>query len=301
MNNDSNSRLPQAAPASPTSPRLQLPPVLFRPDGNTAFLANLYRGHSAFLVCSGPSLASHDLAKLHQRGVLTCSVNNAAAIVRSHLWVSVDRPGNFCDTIWHDPGIHKFIPLSYMDTTIRVRDADGKLVDCVDKVREMPAVFGLRLSSGFRADRFLREPTFTWGNQGSETDDRGNTGVRSVLFVALKLLFVLGIRRVYLLGCDFRMSYGDQNYAFTQHRTRSSVRGNNHSYRVLSVRLADLKPCFEEAGYEIYNCTPGSGLTVFPHVDYEQAVTTVTQAISQDIRTEGMYDPRRKGEPAMDG
>ena len=72
----------------------------------------------------------------------------------------------------------------------------------------MPAVYGLNLNSGFHADRFLAEPMFTWGNQEGQTDEQGNAGVRSVMFVAIKLLYVLGIRHVFLLGCDFRMTYG---------------------------------------------------------------------------------------------
>ena len=52
----------------------QLPPVLFAADGNPAFLGNVYRGGSAFLICGGPSLRSHDLSQLNQRGVLACTV-----------------------------------------------------------------------------------------------------------------------------------------------------------------------------------------------------------------------------------
>jgi hypothetical protein len=103
-------------------------------------------------------------------------------------------------------------------------------------------------------------------------------------------LYFLGVRRVYLLGCDFRMEVGKQNYAFPQARTGASVRGNNSTYAVLNARLEQLRPHFEREGFEIYNCTPESGLQVFPHLDFETALTLMTADVPQSQNTEGMYD-----------
>jgi len=277
--------------------RLLMPPVLYRADGNVASLVNLYQGQSAFLICGGPSIRAQDLSVLARRGVLTCSVNNAAAVFRTNLWVSVDPPRDFCDAIWRDPTVTKFVPLARMNETTRVRNTEGELVDSLEKVSDMPGVFGLRLQSGFRADCFLSEPLFTWGNDSGQTDDDGNSTIRSVMFVALKLLFVLGVTRIYLLGCDFRMRYGDRNYAFEQHRTRKAVQWNNRSYRVLSARLATLKPFLEAAGCTIWNCTSKSGLKVFEHVDLEHAVDDVLKNFPRVIQTEGMYDPPARDKP----
>jgi hypothetical protein len=62
----------------PVGRYLQPPPMLFTRDGHNVFLGDMYRGHTAFLMCSGPSLLSHDLSLLNQRGILTLAVNNAA-------------------------------------------------------------------------------------------------------------------------------------------------------------------------------------------------------------------------------
>ena len=80
-------------------------PLLFTRDGHNVFLGDMFRGGSCFLVCSGPSLKAQDLTLLQQRGIVTCTVNNAATVVRSSLWVSVDDPGNFSDAVWRDPAI----------------------------------------------------------------------------------------------------------------------------------------------------------------------------------------------------
>jgi len=264
--------------------------MLVLPNGNPISLADLYRGRSAFLVCGGPSLASHDLTQLQRRGILTMAVNNAATVVRPQLWTCVDDPGNFCDAIWRDPAIVKFAPAAHFEKPLLARDSQGQLVHSADRVRDMPAVFGYNRNEDFVAERFLREETFNWGNHGKRGDADGQRGSRSVMYAALKLLFYLGVRRVYLLGCDFRMEYGTKNYAFDQNRTPSSIKGNNRSYDVLNVRLGRLRPYFEKEGFQVLNCTPSSGLTVFPSVAFQDAVQTALEGFPQQLITAGMYD-----------
>ena len=272
---------------------LQPPPMLFSRDGHNLFLGDMYRGRSAFLICSGPSLINTDLEKLNARGILTCAVNNAATVVRPHLWCSVDNPTHFHDVIWRDPAILKFVPLCHMEKHFAIRDESRQLQQSFQKVGDMPAVFGYRRNEDFQPERWLYEDTFNWGNHSKKVDSQGNKGSRSVMYIAIRLLFYLGIRRIFLLGCDFRMEFGKQNYAFAQDRSQASVSGNNSSYRILNTRLEQLKPFFEEEGLEIFNCTTPSGLKVFPHLPYDEAIELATADSPEEINTEGMYD--RKG------
>ena len=269
---------------------VQTLPMLFTRDGHNVFLGDMYRGHTAFLICAGPSLGSHDLTKLSQRGLVTCAVNNAASVVRPHLWVSVDDPGNFCDAIWYDPGIMKFVPLCHMEKKFMTRDENERLVPSEQSVGDMPAVFGYRRNEAFKADQWLYEDTFNWGNHGERIDDLGNRGSRSVMLIALRMLFYLDFRRVYLLGCDFRMQRGQANYAFEQDRSSASVRGNNNTFRILNERLQHLLPYFEKEGYQVFNCTPETELIVFPHVAFDEAVAEATALMPKRVNTAGMYD-----------
>jgi len=221
---------------------------------------------------------------------LTCAVNNAATVFRPNLWVSVDDPSHFCDAIWYDPGIIKFVPLCHMEKQFSVRENEGHLISSEHVVGDMPGVFGYRRNEQFVAERWLHEDTFNWGNHSKSTDAYGNKGSRSVFYIALRLMFYLGIRRLYLLGCDFRMEFGGQNYAFEQDRSKGSVRGNNSSYQIMNSRLEHLLPHFEKEGFEVFNCTPKSGLSVFPHVTYEEAVKAAHAIIPANIDTAGMYD-----------
>lgn len=264
--------------------------MLFSPQGQAECFEGMYNGSAGFLICSGPSLTSHNLAWLHRPGIVTLAVNNAATIVRPNLWTCVDDPGNFCDVIWRDPGILKFVPMAHMKKRFMVRDNTEQLVPSQECVGDMPTVFGFHRNETFDVDRWLHEDTINWGNHSKTVDSDGNKGSRSVMYVALRLLFHLGVRTVYLLGCDFRMQVGKRNYAFPQDRTPASVRGNNSSYQILNSRLQRLKPHFEQADFRIYNCTPNSGLSVFPFLEYEEAVERATAQIPKKVVTEGMYD-----------
>ena len=277
---------------------LQPAPMLFRRDGHTMFLGDIFRGRAAFLICGGPSLLSHDLTKLSERGILTCAVNNAATVVRPNLWVSVDDPSHFSDVIWRDPGIWKFVPLCHMEKSIWQRNGSGDLEPGSERVGEMPAVFGYRRNEHFVAEQWLYEDSFNWGNHGNLVDAHDVKGSRSVMLVALRMLFFLGVRTVYLVGCDFRMASGQANYAFEQDRSTGSIVGNNQTYQALNVRLKALQPYFEREGFEVVNCTPASGLTVFPFLKYDQAIAKVTADLPARIITRDMYDRGANAKPA---
>ena len=72
---------------------------LYTADFDSVSLDGFYRGRSAFLILSGPSLTQIDLAALNKRGIVTMAVNNAWAVYRPTLWTCVE-PG--CPT-WLRP------------------------------------------------------------------------------------------------------------------------------------------------------------------------------------------------------
>lgn len=269
---------------------IQTPPVLFTRDGHNAWLGDMYRGGSAFLVCGGPSLKQMPLELLGRRGVLTYTINNAVSVVRSNIWSCVDDPGHFVDVMWRDPAIMKLIPLDHMDKHFHVRNANGELAPSNEKVGDMPNVFGFRRNENFVPEQYLWESTVNWGNHSQWKDQDGFTGARSIMLAAVRLLYYLGVRTVYLLGCDFKMEVGQQNYAFEQDRTAGSVKGNNYTYMVLNKRFDRLKPIFDAEGYRVFNCTPNSGLQSFPYKDFREAVEEATASIPKQIVTAGMYE-----------
>lgn len=241
---------------------VQPPPMLFTADHHPAFLADMYRGRSAFLICGGPSFGQLDHTKLRQPGLLTMGLNNTPKTFRPHLWTSVDSPDHFLRSIWLDPTILKFVPICHRWKPIFDNDAwkwTGQ------KVSDCPATFFFRRNLAFKPEQYLWEDTINWGNTGK------TGGARSIMLIAIRLLFILGVRRVFLLGADFHMS-PEAKYHFNQDRTPASISGNNHTYEVLNQRFRGLRPLFEAEGFHLYNCNPQSHLTAFDHVPFEKAV-----------------------------
>ncbi|MEM3000653.1 MAG: hypothetical protein QXP41_00475 [Candidatus Nitrosocaldus sp.] len=262
---------------------IQTPPLIFTRDGHSVWLGDMFRGRSAFLILGGPSFANIDKTKLSMPGVLTMGVNNSVKSFRPNLWVSVDHPGNFIKSCWLDPKIMKFVP--YAHTNKKIFDNE-KWQESNISVGDCPNVWFYRRNEHFVAEQFLWEDTFNWGNH------KNYGGGRSVMLVAIRLLFYLGVRRVYLLGCDFKMSE-NYKYHFAQDRTKSSINGNNSAYKMLINRFKQLQPIFLQNDYYIFNCNPDSELKVFPYISFDEAIRLATSEMPRDIaneRTEGLYE-----------
>jgi hypothetical protein len=151
-------------------------------------------------------------------------VNNTPRTFRPNLWTCVDPPEHFIRSIWLDPTIRKFVPAVYRNNRIFNSDT-WQWMD--RRVGECPCVEFFELAERFEAGAFLSSEKLMWG----EPKEHG--GGRSVMLPALRVLHDLGIRRVFLLGCDFRMSRRSA-YHFDQARHRSAVHGNLHSYARLN-------------------------------------------------------------------
>jgi hypothetical protein len=285
----------------PIGQYLQPPPMLFNRDGLNIFLGDTYRGCSAFLILGGPSFG--DVIKgetefkgkkmsnqelLSYPGFVTMATNNAPRTFRPNLWTMVDDPGNFMKSIWLDPKITKFVPFDHTEKNI----FDNERWEEMDyKVGECPNTYFLRRNEHFNPEQFLSEGSFNWGEHSDSLDALGNKGGRSVMLVAIKLLYYLGVRNIYLLGCDFKMD-SHNKYHFAQDRSRGSQSGNNSTYEILQKRYAALLPYFNNAGLNIFNCNKESNLTVFPYLSFEDCIKQATASMPDiaNERTEGLYD-----------
>lgn len=262
---------------------LQSPPLIFTRDKHTMPMGDMFRGASAFLICGGPSFAQVDKTKLSQPGVLTMGINNSMKTFRSNLWISVDDPTHFIKSVWIDPTIMKFVPLDHAEKYIFDNE---KWVMMGMKVGDCPNVWYYKRNEKFNAKQFLWEDTFNWGNH----KDYG--GGRSVMLVAIRMMFFLGIRNIFLLGADFKMDES-KGYHFDQSRSKESVANNNDTFSKMINRFTELKPIFEKNGLFLYNCNPESELKVFPFISVDDAIANCLYIMPKDLaneRTEGLYD-----------
>jgi len=190
-----------------------------------------------------------------------------------------------------DPAMMKFACKRDRDKPIFNSDewqAAGKVV------RQCPNVFYYeRNADRFNQKEYLHQPTFWWGQSGDTTDEYGQRGGRSVMLLAVRLLYYLGCRSVYLLGCDFKMD-ADHKYHFDQDRTKSAIRGNNVTYKKMNKWFSELRPYFERNGFHVYNCNPDSGLKAFDYVPFETAIDRVLaewgNIDTSTERTAGLYE-----------
>lgn len=148
-------------------------------------------------------------------------------------------------------------------------------------------MIGYRRNEKFQAPRWLSEDSINWGNHGKFG------GGRSVMLAAMRILFLLGFRRVYLLGVDFEMT-AEKRYHFAENRSEGAVHGNMSTYAKLQQWFTELQPHFLKAGFVVKNCNPKSRLTAFPFMPYGEAIDEATAHLGdyRNERTVGMYQKR---------
>jgi hypothetical protein len=247
----------------------------------------------AFLVLGGPSLNTLDLESAANCGITSLGVNNSWSVYTPDFWTCVDPPRKFLYSGWSDPTITKLIPTQLANKALRTKE-NGFFEDLSVTPKSCPNTFFYERNTDFDHQTFLNESTINWGNQTSRIDSLGFKSCRSVMLAGIKLLYVLGFRRIYLLGCDFKMNYFDKNYAFPQERSKRAVKGNNKSYRILNERFKAMKPYFEYNGFEVFNCNPDSGLEAFDYISLEDAIDMEEIRMVQGETAEGWYEGESK-------
>lgn len=253
-------------------------------------LFGAFRGATCFLICGGPSLRAMDLAPLQARGIITAAVNNVAAtLIRPSLWFSFDEPGHFSETIWCDPAIMKFCREDRLALRVAAFDpASQRFVAGQHLVRDCPNVWGYKVTNGWTPREFLTSRMPTGGVEDHKQDPEGRAYYKTVMFPALRILYDLGFRRIYLLGADFHMTEASP-YAFDETATASKIEQNNGMFGWINRRLEEAKPYMDLAKFKIWNATPGSALTAFEHVDYNDVVKREVARVEQTPVTRGHY------------
>jgi len=112
-------------------------PFFYTRAGAVLPLEGMYRGGHAFLMANGPSVAELDLAPLHRRWVMT--LNNGARTFRGNANCTVDDPSRFSLSMWLDPTILKFTPMSHFEKPLWDHGSGGMIrsLDCSAFMKRM--------------------------------------------------------------------------------------------------------------------------------------------------------------------
>ena len=235
-----------------------------------ANIVGQYSGATAFLIMSGPSVKTIDRNLL--KFCFTMTVNNGPRALmpklRPNFECFVDGADKFLYTIHSDPTITKFAPKSARHKPLWNSDLNMPAGITVD---QCPNVIYYERNTHFKPDEFLTEPSINWGNSKDHKDENKVSGCRSCMLASIKILYLAGFRKIYLIGADFNMD--DKNhYSFEQDRKASAIRNNQKTYQQLDWRFNRMKKHFADNGLQVFNCNPDSKLTAFEHVPYENAI-----------------------------
>lgn len=274
----------------------------------TTALRNLLSGRPSFLVCGGPSARSLPLQQLNQRGVWSIAVNNMAGHhqFQPSAFTCADPPLKFHHGIWLDPTVMKFVPSAKFSgrrsklkqkvgEVFEELTVDGKKVsvtDCPNTWR-----FG-RQSHITPDDQFFLSDHAAWGNNDAGTKQTGGKKTVMTMLLALRLLYYLGSRTIYLVGVDFKMdpTAGQfSNYAFGQSRDPGACDSNNAQFAVANEWLCEMQRngTFSRFGLEVYNCNQQSGLRAFEHVPFDLAIAdTLKNFPKEPFDLEGWYEKK---------
>ena len=161
----------------------------------------------------------------------------------------------------------------------RIRQKVGdKFLNLDLSVSDCPNIWGFERRSWMRPDEsFFLEPSAAWGNHQSGVAMTGQPKTVCTMLLAIRILYYLGCRRIYLVGVDFNMKPDvglSDNYAFGEFRKPDAVSSNNDQFRIVNQWLVTMQQggVFEKFGLEIFNCNPLSGLRAFAHVPFEMAI-----------------------------
>lgn len=217
-------------------------PPFSRPDGTPVpELEGKYRNREAVLICGGASFLSVDHEMIRKSGRLTMTLNDGVRTFRSDLWLSVDPITRFDSTIWEDEHIMKFLPA-------------GRAFD--EHARQ-----GINVIVYRHSHAWCSESIFAGGATTQSFNTRGD-GARTSMINAIRVLFLLGVRTIYLFGVDFFQSRS-HGYHHPVPGFQRRIGGNNRLYARLARRLSGMRPMMEKAGLKVYNCNPDSRLEVF--------------------------------------
>lgn len=270
--------------------------VLDRHRNATHALRDMLAGGDAFIVCGGPSAKNLPLEQLNQRGCWSMAVNNKAAWAqfKPNAFICADPPLKFHNGIWMDPSIMKFVPIPKLSRklgSLRIKVGDGffPLTDDeggVITTMDVPNVWAYSRRSWLRPDdSFFLEPEAAWGNHNYGVELTGLQKTVMTLLLAMRVVYYLGARRIFLVGVDFFMdpkARPEDNYSFGEHRDFEAIRTNNGQFRIVNDWLCKMisDGVFDKFGLKTYNCNETSGLRAFAHAPFEAAVQEARKHIS---------------------
>jgi hypothetical protein len=220
-----------------------------------------------------------------------------------------DPVSKFHTGIWLDPRVMKFVPCPKLKKgreRIREKIGEGefrrlRVNDKLVSSADMPNVWGFGRRVWIRPDEsFFLDIRATWGNQDHGVQKTGGMKTVCSMLLAIRILYYLGSRRIFLVGNDFYMDPKrslQENYAFPESRSAGEVASNNEHFSIVNRWLCRMQETgvFHRFGLEIYNCYQMSRLRAFPYVPFDAAIASVLEGFpAEPFDLNGWYEKKGK-------
>lgn len=220
-----------------------------RQDKGLRYYKNKHNGERCFIVATGPSLTIEDLELLKDE--YTFSMNSIINSFSKTNW----RPTYYV--------ISDKIPYKNCRKNINRHDFEQIFFSKRIKHSQIPHI-RLEYNNIPRAISQMKR-NYANGIKPSANLDRYFNDSQTVVFMIIQLAMYMGFKKIYLIGQDCN---------FSKDKQHSLIANPNYKRRIPSDVGENLIQCFETyknniKNVEIYNCTRGGNLNVFPRINLE--------------------------------
>lgn len=223
-------------------------------------LRERYEGAATWLVCGGPSVRGFDFSLL---GDTVAAINEIGRdIPNLNIWIGNDELPRYPCEFWRRDCL-KLIRKEQMTLP------NCELVNVLDfRSRSQQIGQSIRINENL----FFDSDKVTWGAPAITRDNKV-TVKKSVMLMALGVLYRMGFAQVRLIGCDWQAT--EENAYGHSHKEIDAavVRKGNEQFRFMEQWFRQLRPMFEARHFEVLNCTDGGCLEVFERGDWRDYVT----------------------------
>lgn len=211
---------------------------------------------AAFLMGRGWSATIERRQMIADAGIPVMAINDFPEDgPKPKYWCSGDPPIYFGERLWTDPDIIKFCAMTTVDRLRPRTDAYAPAL----KTTDAPNVHYFHAAQNSTdVESWLHTPWLNWGTSicADNVPELYYASARSSMLIGMRLLWHLGYREVFLLGCDCT----PHHHKFPKY------------YETIFHHLEQIKPAFDRYGYKVYQCNPDSHLRVFEMADFVEAV-----------------------------
>jgi hypothetical protein len=220
----------------------------------------------AFLVGRGWSATEDKRFRLSCANIPVMAVNDFPKNgPKPDYWCTGDPCNYFGERIWTDPEIMKFSPF---DFRISERPREDAFAPRLDALTALNSHFFHHVNNETEYESWLHTPWIAWGStifgERVPTQFYKKGAARSSMLVGLRLLWHLGFREIYLLGCDC-----------TPHDHPAPEYWNTIFYL-----LEQIKPTLDRWGLTVYQTNFDSHLRCFEFRDFEESVVAIQKVRS---------------------